>query len=116
MAKKKQNIELKGFDDIDFNKAPDIESAESVIKDTSKVSSTAKAKKVVTPIKETPKKKGVFPTAGKKRTSFNIDEDLHKALKDYCYFQEVGMLEYVFEHLVRPDLAKKGYYPPKKRK
>ena len=60
--------------------------------------------------------KGTFPPTNKKRASFNIDADLHRALKEYSFFEEIEMVEYIFEHLVRPDLAKKGYYPPKKRK
>lgn len=60
--------------------------------------------------------KGTFPPSNKKRASFNIDADLHRALKEYSFFEEIEMVEYIFEHLVRPDLAKKGYYPPKKRR
>ena len=60
--------------------------------------------------------KGTFPPTNKKRASFNIDADLHRALKEYSFFEEIEMVEYIFEHLVRPDLAKKGYYPPKKRR
>ncbi len=66
---------------------------------------------------ESPKSvKGTFPPVNKKRASFNIDADLHRALKEYSFFEEIEMVEYIFEHLVRPDLAKKGYYPPKKRR
>ena len=60
--------------------------------------------------------KGTPPPVNKKRTSFNLEEDLHRALQDYCYFEGTDMVTYVFEELVKTDLAKKGYYPPKKRK
>lgn len=119
MAKKKQNIQLEGLDKINFNTEPDIKSAQSVIqpkKETTKEKdvSTASRKKQTTASGK--KGKGTFPPPNKKRASFNIDADLHKALKDYSYFEEIEMVEYVFEQLVKPDLTKKGFYPPKKRK
>lgn len=127
MAKKKQNIQLEGLDNINFKAEPDVKAAQTVI--------TPEEKKA--PIKATPSKtkpkpttpkvvakpvvqkrqgRGTFPPQNKKRASFNIDEDLHKALKDYSYFEEIEMVEYIFEQLVKPDLAKKGFYPPKKKK
>lgn len=122
MAKKKQDIQLEGLDDLDFNKEPDIKSAQSVIlkKDEPQVSSPKPKPKasVKTPqknIKANTSKKGTFPPQNKKRATFNIDEDLHKALKDYSYFEEIEMVEYVF-NLVKKDLKEKGYYPPKKRR
>ena len=128
MAKKKiPKINLQGLDDIDFNKSePDIKSAESILEPKPEPKKEVAAKKE--PVKEEPRKeakakkekaqapKGTFPPVNKKRASFNIDEDLHKALKDYSYFNEVEMVEYIFERLVKPDLKKKGYYPPKARK
>ncbi len=132
MAKKKQEIRLEGLSDIDFNKEPDIESAQSVIEQPEtkpepkpKVSKAAKAApELPAEVKEPEPKlqrsarasRSTFPPERKKRATFNIDEDLHKALKDYSFFEEVDMVEYVFEHLVKQDLAEKGYYPPKKRK
>ena len=154
MAKKKiPMIELQSFDDVDFNKTPDIEAAKTVVEETPKkeivtekvapkakeqpkvveqakvkkkpkattttkaaAPAAAKPKKVAetAPVKQTAK--GTFPPKDKKRASFNIDKDLHRALKDYCYFNDIQMVEYVFEELVRKDLSKRGYYPPKKRK
>ena len=61
-------------------------------------------------------KRSTPPPRNKKRTSFNIDEDLHRALQDYCFFEETDMVTYVFEQLVKADLTAKGYYPPKERK
>lgn len=124
MAKKKQNIQLEGLDKVNFNTEPDIKSAQSVVqpkKETPKEkvvsapkTSSASRKKQTTVSGK--KGKGTFPPPNKKRASFNIDADLHKALKDYSYFEEIEMVEYVFEQLVKPDLTKKGFYPPKKRK
>ena len=158
MAKKKiPMIELQSFDDVDFNKSPDIEAAKIIVEQTPssveettkeeevpekvapkakeqpkekkevKAAPKAKASAASTPIKAKPKKaaattpvkqtaKGTFPPKDKKRASFNIDKDLHRALKDYCYYNDIQMVEYVFEELVRKDLSKRGYYPPKKRK
>lgn len=137
MAKKKQHIQLVGLDDLNFGKEPDIKSAESVVKPVTEVkkepvvekvikapkpvekpkakkASTPKIAKLISPSKK--EVKGTLPPANKKRASFNIDEDLHRALKDFSYFEEIDMVEYIFENLVKKDLAKKGYYPPKKRK
>ncbi len=73
----------------------------------------AKAKKE----KKQPKSsQGTPPAEDKKRASFNIPKDLHRALKDYSYMNDIDMVTYIFEQLVKPDLKKKGYYPPKKRK
>lgn len=113
MPKKKQDIQIEGLDDLDFKKEPDIKSAQSVILKKEVLPKAPKPKKEVKPEEI---KKGTFPPKNKKRASFNIDEDLHKALKDYSYFEEIEMVEYVFENLVRNDLMAKGYYPPKKRK
>ncbi len=82
---------------------PSAPAPERVIRTSKKVESTKSVK-------------GTFPPKNKKRASFNIDADLHRALKEYSFFEEIEMVEYIFEHLVRPDLAKKGYYPPKKRR
>lgn len=60
-------------------------------------------------------KRGTMPPPSKKRATFNIDNDLHRAIKDYCYFQEIGMVDYIFD-LVKSDLKKKGKYPPRQRK
>ncbi len=60
--------------------------------------------------------RGTMPPEDKKRASFNISKDLHRALKDYSFYNEIEMVEYIFEQLVKPDLKKKGYYPPKKRR
>jgi len=145
MAKKKSpKITLEGLDDINFDKNPDIDSALSIIQSekekapekiveappTPKKEVPAPIIKEETPtpvIKATPKPKktskkvekevrGTLPPANKKRASFNIDADLHRALKDYSFFNEIEMVEYVFEQLVKVDLKKKGYYPPRKRK
>jgi hypothetical protein len=66
------------------------------------------------------KKTGTTATAAapkeKKKTSFNVDLDLHRALRDYCYHEETDMKTYIFEKLVLADLKEKGYYPPKDRK
>jgi hypothetical protein len=128
MAKKKQNISLnlEGLDKVDLKKQPDIESAQSVIeppKPKSQIKPTPKPRVTKPKPKPTPKPtppvktaKGTLPPANKKRASFNIEEDLHRALKEYSFFEEVEMVEYIFEHLVKPDLKAKGYYPPKRRK
>lgn len=133
MAKKKQEIRLEGLSDIDFSKEPDIESAQSVIEPPI-TEEKEKPEPMVTPKPVSAKKnvsvndaekdvqppsrlaRSTFPPERKKRATFNIDQDLHKALKDYSFFEEVDMVEYVFEHLVKRDLEEKGYYPPKKRK
>lgn len=160
-TKKTPAIKLQSFDDVDFNKAPDLNAAQKVItpkydrefKDFVREEISKPVEPVVnrvveqsssepvsrleeTPIarvepstpapersKRTTKKaapaksvRGTFPPTNKKRASFNIDADLHRALKEYSFFEEIEMVEYIFEHLVRPDLAKKGYYPPKKRR
>ena len=60
-------------------------------------------------------KKGTMPPPSKKRATFNIDQDLHRAIKDYCYFQEIRMVDYIFE-LVKSDLKNKGKYPPRQRR
>ena len=123
MAKKKiPPIKLEGLDDVPLNKEPDIQSAMSIIKpaENNKTTPTKKANKTTRPKPQkitAPKPalsppKGTLPPPRKKRASFNIDEDLHKSLKDYSYFNEIDMVEYVFEQLVKKDLAKKGYYPP----
>ena len=52
----------------------------------------------------------------KKKTTFNIDPDLHRALQDYCYQEETDMVSYIFGELVKTDLEKKGFFPPKSRK
>jgi hypothetical protein len=123
MAKKKQNIQLEGLENINFKTEPDVKAAQSVVKPKEEKPPVKAATPKPTPSKKkeeaiAPKKvgKGTFPPRNKKRASFNIDEDLHKALKDYSYFEEIEMVEYIFEHLVRPDLTKKGFYPPKKKK
>lgn len=133
MAKKKQEIRLEGLADIDFSsKEPDIESAQSIIEPVKKekkekpastiATRSVSAKSNLSPQEEKLQEpvvrqaRSTFPPERKKRATFNIDEDLHKALKDYSFFEEVDMVEYVFEHLVKRDLEEKGYYPPKKRK
>ncbi len=115
MAKKKQEIQLEGLDDIDFNKKPDIKAAQSVVKPKPSRKKPTPKKKTTPPPPSKPSR-SIFAPVNKKRASFNIDEDLHKALKDYSYFEEIDMVTYIFEQLVKPDLKKKGYYPPKKRK
>ncbi len=122
--------------DIDFSKEPDIESAQSIIEQPQpkpepkqKIAKTSKTPAVPREVNESsaplpePRQvraarqpRSTFAPERKKRATFNIDEDLHKALKDYSFFEEVDMVEYVFEHLVKQDLTEKGYYPPKKRK
>ena len=136
MAKKvSPKISLEGLDDVSFDKEPDITSAQKIIEEEKEKEIVEKKepvveieKKVVPKKKETIKPvapkatkvqkdpRGTMPPANKKRASFNIDADLHRALKDYSYFNEIEMVEYIFENLVKPDLKKKGYYPPKKRK
>lgn len=139
MAKKvSPKISLEGLDDVSFDKEPDITSAQKIIEEekkkeiVQKKKPVAKAKPKPAPKKKVVEKtiptktakttaprkepKGTMPPANKKRASFNINADLHRALKDYSYFNEIEMVEYIFEHLVKPDLKKKGYYPPKKRK
>ncbi len=146
MAKKKKpTISLEGLDDVVFNKDLDISSAQSVLESDSvvedKVEEVAQSKIATAPKEEkkpTPEKiatakpapvakakkenkqpkssKGTLPAEDKKRASFNIPKDLHRALKDYSYRNDVDMVTYIFEQLVKPDLKKKGYYPPKKRK
>lgn len=125
MAKKKQNIQLEGLENVNFGTEPDVKAAQSVIQPKvekapekavpSKPKSSSRKKKEEPAL---PKKmlRGTFPPPNKKRASFNISEDLHKALKDYSYFEEIEMVEYIFEQLVKPDLTKKGFYPPKKKK
>jgi len=154
MAKKTKKIpdlQLQGFEDIDFNKEPDVQAAQKVIQPQMKepvkeervveeeppvqeirvireeikpasttvvphrtsASETVRRKKMKEP--EAPAK-GTLAPANKKRASFNIDEDLHRALKEYSFFEEIDMVEYIFENLVKPDLKNKGYYPPRRRK
>jgi len=60
-------------------------------------------------------KRGTMPPPSKKRATFNIDQDLHRAIKDYCYFKEIGMVDYIFD-LVKADLINKKKYPPRQRK
>ncbi len=160
-TKKTPAIKLQSFDDVDFNKAPDLSAAQKVIapkykrdfKDFVREEISKPVEPIVdrveepaaiepvsrqedtpitrvepsTPAPERAKRatkkeastksvRGTFPPTNKKRASFNIDADLHRALKEYSFFEEIEMVEYIFEHLVRPDLAKKGYYPPKKRR
>ena len=149
-TKKTPELKLQGFDDVDFNKEPDIQAAQkinqpikkevlstplieekkavSVSSSVSQPPSTMQPSEVRT---ETSKKnvvktgkrketiavtKGTFAPPDKKRASFNIEEDLHRALKEYSFFEEIDMVTYIFEQLVKPDLKKKGYYPPKKRR
>ena len=123
MAKKKQEIKLEGLDDLNFNIEPDIKSAQSVVPKKElapKPKLQPKAKVTAAPKKAVKAKenvrKGTFAPKNKKRATFNIDADLHKALKDYSYFEDIEMVEYVFGVLVKNDLAEKGYYPPKKRR
>ena len=138
MAKKKTpKISLEGFEDINFNQEPDIKAAQSIIEPEKKAKAVEPKPKIARKPKPTPKPKpkpitaqvpvakkqktpstakGTMPPANKKRASFNIDEDLHRALKNYSFFNEIEMVEYVFNQLVKNDLANKGYYPPKKRK
>jgi len=142
MAKKKKpTISLEGLDDIVLNKDLDISSAQSVLDSEptteNKVEEAAPnkmdtepeatkqptPKKKAAPVAKTKKEKkppkparGTLPAEDKKRASFNIPKDLHRALKDYSYRNDVDMVTYIFEQLVKPDLKKKGYYPPKKRK
>jgi len=66
--------------------------------------------------KTTGKKAGNKNPKEKKKTSFNVDIDLHRALQDYCYHEETDMKTYIFDGLVLADLKEKGYYPPKSRK
>lgn len=151
-TKKTPAIKLQSFDDVDFNKAPDLQAAQKVITPQFKRElsdfttrpieqveqkpaqqeqpAVVPVTRMSTSVPATPAKKvvssrskkavapgkGTFPPTDKKRASFNIDADLHRALKEYSFFEEIEMVEYIFEHLVRPDLAKKGYYPPKKRR
>lgn len=127
MAKKKQEIKLESLAGIDFGKEPDIELAQSVIQPppaeapppavqkTATATAPPKQKKEAAPPPQRPPR-STFAPERKVRATFNIEEDLHKAIKDYSFFEEVNMVEYIFEHLVKPDLAAKGYYPPKKRK
>lgn len=121
MAKTKKDlkIDLAGLDDVDFTKEPDVKAAQSIIKPTPE----KEAKPAKVPSKRSAKKtevkkqiKGVLPPVGKKRLSFNIDADIHRALKELSFYEDVDMVEYVFEQLVKPDLKKRGYYPPKKSK
>jgi hypothetical protein len=133
MAKKKQEIRLESLSGIDFKKEPDIELAQSVIepvkpepkpqpKPKSKVTKApaVRQKREPEPFPVEPPAarmaRSTFAPENKIRATFNIDSDLHKALKDYSFFEEVNMVEYIFEHLVKPDLAAKGYYPPRKHK
>lgn len=58
----------------------------------------------------------VAPYKLKKKTTFNLDPDLHRALQDYCYQEETDMVSYIFGELVKADLEAKGFYPPKSRK
>jgi|AntRauTorckE5430_2_1112549.scaffolds.fasta_scaffold166114_1 hypothetical protein len=58
----------------------------------------------------------VAPYKLKKKTTFNVDPELHRALQDYCYQEETDMVSYIFEQLVKADLETKGFYPPKSRK
>lgn len=120
MAKKKTNIQIDGLDSLDLNKTPDIQSAKKIIAESTskKRTSSQTSKKTVKSAKAQSSKRGErsnFPPPNKKRANFNIDEDLHKALKHYSFFEEIDMVEYIFEQLVRPDLIKKGYYPPKSK-
>lgn len=127
MAKKKQEIMLESFSDIDFKKEADTELAQSIIEPPKVEPSppvpaakpAVKRKKEPEPQPEAPlpePPRGTFAPENKVRATFNIEEDLHKAIKAYSFHEEVNMVDYIFEQLVKPDLAAKGYYPPKKRK
>lgn len=125
MAKKKQEFRLLSLTDDELNKEPDVELAQTVIEPPKpapvapvppkerKKAAAPKRDLAPPPIKQV---RGTFAPENKVRATFNIDEDLHKAIKDYSFFEEVNMVEYIFEHLVKPDLAAKGYYPPKRHK
>ena len=153
MAKKTKKdfsgLKFDSFDDIDFNKKPDVQAAQKIIQPktespeiapiTEEKEPPARSVRVVreeiipdpAPIvpqrtmdrvskKQTKKEekmtRGTAAPVNKKRASFNIDEDLHRALKEYSFFEEIDMVEYIFEELVKPDLKNKGYYPPRRRK
>lgn len=154
MAKKTKKIpdlQLQGFDDIDFNKEPDLQAAQKIVqpkieetmpdtklKEEEPIAKVVRAvREEVSPPRENNvphrtsaanalrKKKikepvapirGTLAPENKKRASFNIEEDLHRALKEYSFFEEIDMVEYIFEQLVKPDLKNKGYYPPRRKK
>ena len=141
MAKKTKKIpdlQLQGFDDIDFNKKPDVQAAQKIIQPMAETpvstpksiieEPTAKAVRVVReeftspsppivphrtspsnarerqPKSERSSVKGTVAPVNKKRASFNIDADLHRALKEYSFFEEIDMVEYIFEELVKLSL------------
>ncbi len=129
MAKKKHEIRLDSLSGIDFNKEPDVELAQSVIEPPKptqeprlkpeKTTVIRQKKEPEPPSKPQPstrQARSTFAPENKVRATFNIDEDLHKSIRDYSFFEDVNMVEYIFEHLVKPDLTVKGYYPPKKHK
>jgi len=131
MSKKKPpKISLQGLDDMSFNSEPDLDAAQKIIEPRKSIiekseppSPKVKEEDLVeTPPKtRKPKKaskvvpKGTLPPINKKRTSFNIDENLYRAIKDHCYFAEIDMVDYIFG-MVKADLKKKGKYPPRLRK
>ena len=50
------------------------------------------------------------------KTSFKIEKDLHLALKQYSVLEGEDMADIVFEHVLKPFLEDKGFYPPKKKR
>jgi len=125
MAKSKKEFNFSNLQNLSLDKKPDIEKAVEEVKP--KVEKVEE--KPVPPPASKPK-----PTRGRPRksakiestsedgtkplmrsTSFKIEEDLHRSLKEYSFFEEINMADYIFD-LVREDLKDKGYYPPRKRK
>ncbi|MEL6942795.1 MAG: hypothetical protein AAFO82_09010 [Bacteroidota bacterium] len=127
MAKSKKEFNLSGLQNLSLDKQPDIERAVEEIKPKAKQVEEKPAPPQVVEPKPKPRR-GRPPKSEKtastsennaeskmKSTSFKIDPDLHRSLKEYSFFEEINMTDYIFD-LVKEDLRDKGYYPPRKRK
>lgn len=129
MAKSKKEFNLSGLQNLSLDKKPDIEKAVEEVKPKAK-----KVEEKSTPPPAPKRKPEPRPRRGRPRkseetestasddsrpkmksTSFKIEEDLHRSLKEYSFFEEINMADYIFD-LVKEDLKDKGYYPPRKRK
>ncbi|MEM8524843.1 MAG: hypothetical protein AAGG68_09370 [Bacteroidota bacterium] len=129
MAKSKKEFNLSGLQNLSLDKKPDIEKAVEEVKPKAKKVET-KPKAEPTPAPKPKPRRGRPPKSEQakststsedtsrpkmKSTSFKIEEDLHRSLKEYSFFEEINMADYIFD-LVKEDLKDKGYYPPRKRK
>ena len=125
MAKSKKEFNFSNLQNLSLDKQPDIEKAVEEVKPKAK---KVEKKPAPTPTPKPkprrgrpPKSENTVSASGEnakpkmKSTSFKIEEDLHRSLKEYSFFEEINMADYIFD-LVKEDLKEKGYYPPRKRR